>query len=194
MGGMSGMGGTFAGMGGSPMGGSAAVDVVAIYGKDMDQLFPMARPAKATVMQSAKLAEHPVESGGTIVDNRVILPVEIEMTFYVTEYESTYARIKTAFLGEELLTVQTLSGVYDNMAIEAMPHDESPESVGVLVMSMKLKEIKLVQAQFQALPPQKVQSKNDASTVNRGEQTPKKEVSVIKGEVNDNRAKQALKK
>ena len=158
---------------------SAAVDVVAVYGKSGEQLFPLARPAKATVLHSAKLAEHPVESGGTIVDNRVILPVEIELTLYVTEYKTTYERLKTAFLGKELLSVQTRAGIFPDMAIEAMPHDEVPESVDVFVLNLKLKEIKLVKAQFQALPPQKVSSKNNASTIDRGEQKPKDNRSAL---------------
>jgi hypothetical protein len=167
---------------------SAAADVVAVYNQNGEQLFPLARPGKATILQSARLAEHPVESGGTIVDNRVIQPVEIEMALYVTEYKNTYERLKAAFFGNELLIVHTRSGIFENMAIEAMPHEETPDSVDVLPLSLKLREIKLVTAQFQALPPQKVAKKNDASTVNRGEQKPENNndsvaITAAKGKV-----------
>jgi hypothetical protein len=153
---------------------SAAVDVVAVFGANGEQLFPLARPAKASISRWSKIAEHPVESGGKIVDNRVIQPTEIELTLYVTEIATTYERLKTAFLGNELITVQTRAGIFADMAIEGMPHDETPESADVFVLQLELKEVKLVTAQFQALPPQKVRSKNDASTVNRGEQNTRK--------------------
>ncbi|MDR1367875.1 MAG: hypothetical protein LBJ76_04065 [Candidatus Accumulibacter sp.] len=158
---------------GSTLGASAAVDVVGVYNSAMNQLFPLARPAKAVVTEAAKIAEHPVESGGTISDHRIILPTEIELTLYVTDYRNTYQRIKAAFLSNELLIVQTRTGLYENMAITAIPHEETTGKHDVLDMTFRLKEVKLVRAQFQALPPQQVKKTNDASTVDRGEQKPK---------------------
>jgi hypothetical protein len=155
------------------------VDVVAVLDEQMTQLFPMARPGKAVINESAKLAEHPVESGGTIVDHRVIQPVEIDLEVYVTKYAETYQKIRSAFYGNSLLKVQTRSGLYENMAIEAMPHEESPEMVDVFTMSIKLREINLVTAQFVALPPSRVAQSNDASTVDRGEQKPKSALASL---------------
>jgi hypothetical protein len=173
---------------------SAAVDVVGVYDRRMNQLFPLARPAKANINESARIAEHPVESGGTISDNRVIQPVEIELILYVTDYENTYKRIKAAFLANELLTVQTRTGIYQNMAIEAMPHEESPVKIGVLDMMLRLKEIKLVKAQFQALPPRQVKYPKDTSTVDRGEQKQKSVWAKGSDARTEEKAKRAFKK
>jgi hypothetical protein len=154
---------------------AAAADVVGVFDENMAQAFPLARPGKAAVTESATLAEHPVESGGVIVDNRVIEPTEIELYLYVTRYEETYPEIREAFLGQKLLTVQTRTGIYENMAITEMPHEEAPDMEGAIVLSLSLREIRLVEATFQTLPPKKVKKKNDASTVDRGEQKPKEE-------------------
>ncbi|MDR0736818.1 MAG: hypothetical protein LBF51_08350 [Zoogloeaceae bacterium] len=151
----------------------AAQDVVAVMDGEYRPLFELARPAKASVNEYSKLAEHPVESGGTIVDNRVIQPTEIEMMVWVTDYANTYPRIKQAFNRHELFIVQMRTGIYENMALEAIPHEETAESFDVVEMALKFREVKLVAAQFQSLPPAKVSSKRDASTVDKGEQKPK---------------------
>ena len=100
----------------------SAIDVVAVLDESNAQLFPLARPGKATVKETAKIAEHPVESGGVIVDHRVILPVEIALEVWVTDYAATYRKIRAAFYAHKLLKVQTRAGHYENMAIESIPH------------------------------------------------------------------------
>jgi phage-related baseplate assembly protein len=155
----------------------ASQDIVGVFTQSGEQLFVSARPASVRFMEGAYIAQHPVESGGTISDNRVFGPVEVDITFYVTDYVQTMQRIMSAYKGEELLSVRTMTGIYDNMCIVMVPHDEVPDMAGVVMLNMRLSEVLLVQAQYEALPPAKVSAANDASTKKRGEVTPKKVAS-----------------
>ncbi|MDR1349685.1 MAG: hypothetical protein LBJ59_02680 [Zoogloeaceae bacterium] len=170
--------GVFGGANGGAQNPTAAADVVGVFDQDGNQLFPLARPSKANINLAAKIAEHPLESGGSIVDHRVLLPIEIELLVYVTDYAQTYAKIRAAFTGKDLLVVHTRAGIYENMLIESMPHEETPESFDVVQMSIKLKEIRLIEVEFQALPPRQVKTPNDASTVDKGQQSTGKSGSV----------------
>jgi hypothetical protein len=153
-----------------------AVDIVGVWDADGEQLFPLARPANGAVSEWASLAEHPVESGGTVADHRIVMPVEIEIAFYVTDTGNTFKRIQSAFHSRELLTVQTRAGIYENLAIVDMSHTETPDKADVIDVALSLKEVLLVKAQYHALPRAKVRKANDASTVDRGEQRPKQSV------------------
>lgn len=116
--------------------------------------------------------EHPLEDGSSIVDHKIILPIEVELSMVVqsADFRSVYDQIKRYYLGAELLSVQTRTGVYNSMVIQGMPHDETPDFYDTISIALKLKEVKLVTAQFGTLPPRKVKRKEDSSTVKRGEQ------------------------
>lgn len=158
---------------------TAAVDVVGVYDSSFNQLFEMARPSKANVNPQAKTADHPVESGSEISDNKVILPVEIELYVFVTDYRNTYQKINAAFIGQDLLTVQTRTGTYENMTITGIPHEETPEMFNVVTMAISLKQITLIDATFQALPPAQVKKPRDSSTVDRGQQSGKQDSGSV---------------
>jgi hypothetical protein len=147
-----------------------AYDQVAVFDQDFNQVFPRARPIKAIVKEEAKVMEHPLETGATIVDHRIILPIEIELSLVLqfADYQDAYNQIKQFYLNATLLIVQTKSGVYPNLLIAAMPHEETPEMYDALAVSLKLQE-----AQF-ATTTNQFANKNpsQASTVNRGNQQP----------------------
>lgn len=149
-----------------------AADVVAIYGDGFSQVFNNGRPIKAMVRESSKVMEHPIETGATITDFRIILPIEIELSLIIntTDYVSAYEQIRNAYLKATLLTVQTRTGTYDNMLIQEMPHDEDPDMFDVVALALKLKEAQFVTAQFDTLPASNVENPSNASTINRGEQ------------------------
>lgn len=164
-----------------------ATDVVGVFDSDFNQLFPEGRPIKATIKETAKGMEHPVEDGSTITDHRVIEPTEIQLTLVLVgeEYPDTYGTIKALFAKSELLIVQTKTGSYPNMMIVEMPHDETADVYDGIPMDLTLREVLLVTAQFQALPPASVQpaaGKRHASTVKRGEQTGKTETPDATGQ------------
>jgi hypothetical protein len=74
-------------------------DLVGIFTQDFNQVFIRARPIKASVKEGAKSMEHPLETGATTTDHRIILPVEIELSMIMqaVDYRDTYEDIKQAF-------------------------------------------------------------------------------------------------
>lgn len=149
----------------------AANDVVGVFDQDFNQVFKRARAIKAVVKEESKLMEHPVETGATITDHRVILPIEINLSFILQsqDYIDTYREIKSFYLNATLLSVQVRSGVYDNQLIASIPHEEDPLQYDTITMAMSLKQVQFVTPQFKISPKNKINS----TTVNRGTQQPK---------------------
>lgn len=163
--------------------GTRAVDIVGIYDDAYRQQFVDARPIKAALTESSKVMDHPTETGSVITDHRIIEPIEIELTMMVSSanYRDVYAQIKSAFLKGDLLIVQTRTASYANMLLWKMPHDEASDISEGYAIVLNFREVVLVTAQFQALPPRKVapgaRNARNNSTVKRGEQNGKPEQS-----------------
>jgi hypothetical protein len=133
-----------------------AVDVVAVFDSNFNQLFSDARPMTADVKEEAKLMKHPVESGATYVDFRVIEPIKIDlhMTLRATDYVNTYQQIKQVFLAGNTVTVQTNTGPYLNMLLGKMPHKENPNVFDTIKITLSFEEIQLFSlGGTSALPP-----------------------------------------
>lgn len=150
-------------------------DVVAVYNRAFRQVFVSSRPIKASISEGAKVMEHPVETGATISDHRIILPVEITLSMMLTpdSYRAMYNQIYQAFTRAEIFTVQTKVGGYRNMIISEMPHEEDPATYDAIAMNLKMREIQFVTAVIVKLPEKKVKKKAQQSTKDKGQQTPK---------------------
>ena len=48
------------------------------------QLFIHARPMKATIRETSKVMEHPVETGVTLADHHIINPIEIDIPVIIS--------------------------------------------------------------------------------------------------------------
>jgi hypothetical protein len=153
---------------GTPTG---AQDVVAVLDSSFAQVFEKARAVKATVMRASRAMEHPLETGATITDHRIILPVNVELSMILAseDYRAVYQQIRDLFMRGELLTVQTRVDSFPSMLIEKMPHDENPEMFDAVAVALSLKEAKFVQPQFSTI---KVAQPKDSTTVKRGQQQP----------------------
>lgn len=151
---------------------SVAVDVVAIMGPGFSPMFSAARPLTASVYEDAKLMEHPLETGAVIADHIVFNPTEIDLPMACVgelAYRSTYATIRGAFNAGTLLTVRTRTGVYSNMVIMEIPHEETPNAFDAITMRIRLREARFVTPKT-GLAPAQVQDPAQSSTVNRGNQ------------------------
>lgn len=142
-----------------------AQDLVAVYTQDYFQVFPKARPLKAIVKEESKLMEHPIETGATVVDHRIIKPVEIELSLVLNsiDYRETYQQIKQIYLDGTFLIVQTRSDTYENQIIESIPHDETPDFFDAITLSLNTREVQFVTAETSVIPKDPV----NASTVER---------------------------
>ena len=146
---------------------TAAYDKVQVFDQDFNQVFPLARSIKAVVKEEAKVMEHPLETGATITDHRIILPVEIELSLVlVNSYQDTYSQIRQYYLNATLLNVQTKSGTYYNQLISSMPHEENPDMYDALTLALTLKQAQFATTKIDYSPKNVKQS----SEVNRGAQ------------------------
>lgn len=150
---------------------TGAQDVVAVLNADMQQVFVKARTIKATIMRASKAMEHPLETGATITDHRIILPVNIELALILAseDYRAVYQQVRDLFDKGTLLTVQTRVDSFTSMLIEKMPHDETPDMFDGVALALSLKEAHFVQPQFSAL---KAAQPKDSTTTARGQQQP----------------------
>lgn len=149
--------------------GSVSQDVVGVF-NDLEQVFRSARPMSASVREEAKLMEHPLESGAVVTDHMVVQPVGIELTMILKPegYRDTYQEIRTLYLAGTILTVQTKTGSYPNQIIEAIPHEEDPSVFNTIMMTVRLREILIVNAEFEEVPYQ-AKKPGQSPTVSRGE-------------------------
>lgn len=148
-----------------------AQDVVAVLNSDFQQVFEKARAIKATILRASKAMEHPLETGATITDHRIVLPVAIELSMVLSssDYRAVYQQVRDLFIRGDLLTVQTRVDSFPSMLIEKMPHDETPEMFDGVALALSLKEAQFIQPQFSAL---KVAQPKDSTTVKKGQQQP----------------------
>lgn len=150
---------------------SPSQDVVGVFDVNFNQLFVSARPVKATVKEGGKLAKHPIETGNTMTDNRITLPVEIQLSIICdpANYRDTFKQIKTAYQSLTPLYVQLKADSYDNMFIEDLPHEETPDMFDTIAIGLKLSRVIFVTAQYAQLPPANVKKASNASTVKTGQ-------------------------
>lgn len=151
------------------------VDIVAVLDQEsMQQIFADARPLKATVKETARVMDYPVETGAILSDHRVSNPTEIEMLFIINSafYASAYQAIRNAWLMATKLSVQTKTGTYKNMIIADMPHEEDPDMFDAINQFIRFREVILVAPSSVASPdPLANYAPADPvnqSTVNRG--------------------------
>jgi len=118
------------------------VDIVGIY-NDTAQVYVQARPLKASIRETSKIMDQPVETGAVLSDHHIINPVEIELPLIVpaTYYSAIYQQIKADFLAATELTVKTPVNVYGSMIIANMPHEENPEHFNAIVIGLHLKQV-----------------------------------------------------
>ena len=151
-----------------------SADVVAVIDATSGrQVFRGARPLKATVAESAKLMAHPLEDGSNIVDHRIILPIGLSLNCVLESenYRDTYQEIRRLFRESVRLTVQTKTDTYTNLYLQDIPHEEDPALFDTITIILQFIETQIATIQIQALPATAVLSANDASTVDRGQQT-----------------------
>lgn len=145
------------------------IDVVAVLKSDFTQVFERARAIKLTMGVGSKAMEHPLETGATVTDHRIVLPTTAEMSLMLAseDYRATYQQIRDLFKRGELLTVQTRVDSFPSMLIEKMPHEETADLYDGVAVALSLKEAIFVQPQFSTF---KVRHPRDSTTTPRGQQ------------------------
>lgn len=151
---------------------SLTQDLVAILDAETyEQLFSDSQPMRISVRKTKRITKYEVEDGTVRSDHSVDDQIEIAMDLIVEEEyaRDVYEQISQAVADDRLLIVQTKVASYSSMLISEMPHDETPELGGAIAMPLRLVEWRTVTPQYGSLPPSKVKSKKQASTVKGGQ-------------------------
>lgn len=160
-------------------------DVIAVLNKDLQQVFEKARAIKLSIGRASKAMEHPLETGATVTDHRILLPITAELSLILSseDYPAVYQQVRELYTRGDLLTVQTRVDSFPSMLIEKMPHEETADIFDGVALALGLKEAMFVTPQFVKL---KVAKSKDSDSVARGQQQPtestperKKSVSVL---------------
>lgn len=99
------------------------------------------------VSPSARMIRHPVESGGTVFDNKLLDPITLEVEAIV-DYDDTEA-INAIYKmwrnrSFKFYTIQTWDGEYRKMSLVSCPHPETPDTMGSLSYHLVFQEAMLV--------------------------------------------------
>lgn len=149
-------------------------DVVGVFDSNGNQKFTQARSMRIQVNPSSQMARHPLETGSSVVDHRIVLPTEAQLLVMLqaADYSNGYGQLRASFNAGEILTVHCKAGVFSNMCIADMPHEETPEMIDLIQVAVKLVETQFFRSQAQAISrPARSRS---ATTTRRGEQTPQR--------------------
>ena len=143
-----------------------ALDIVGVYDDGLTPMFGNVSFMKASVKMPSKSMEHPLEKGSIITDHKIILPTEISLFLVATRnnYRNVFAQIKRAFLGSNLLSVQTKTSIHKNMVITDLPYEENPDAFDAITIQLKLKEVQYATTEGGFTPA----NETDQSQVNRG--------------------------
>ena len=143
-------------------------DVTGVFTQSFTQVFRAARPIKAAITPKQDLMKQPLETGATIVDHKVIQPIEAELSLIIphNQARNTLQEIKQLWSDGTLLIVQTPGDVYDNMVIEALPHEFNADMYNAVAIALKLTQVQYATTTTKIVPRNPVNN----STVDRGTQ------------------------
>lgn len=108
-----------------------------------NEVFPRAQSMRVEVKPESMPMEHPVESGATITDHRILKPIEIEMSMVLSteDYQDVYKEISGYYANGTLLIVHCRAGTFQNQLIQGIPHTEDADQYDAIILSLKLKQV-----------------------------------------------------
>lgn len=129
----------------------------------------------------SKMCEHPIESGSTVTDHKVILPKQCTITIAMPAYyqDIVIREIEKYHKNSTPLSVHDNGMIYNNMVITDYPHTTDIKTANRLVFTIEMKELVVVDPEYVKLDISKVRSAKDASTVKKGIKNTKEKVSML---------------
>lgn len=143
---------------------------VAIYANG-GEILRLSSVLSCRVTDTARLMEHPVESGAIITDHKVFQPKRFVVTVALSEmnYSTEYAELYSVYKRGEMVTLQTKAQIYENLQIESIPHEEKVDTMCRLIFNIGLKEAQTVAASYiEGASTGGVASATNSNTVSRG--------------------------
>ena len=155
--------------------------VTALFDDEGNQLFETIGILEMSTAPSNTFAEHTLEDGKVVIDNKIVNRVLISVTAILSpdDFKQAYANIKEADQNSANFTIQNRVDTYRNMYIESYPYSESAAIANTIAITINFIEQQLVEVKTTTLPPQKVKSPPDADTVNSGQKLPKEKPTAL---------------
>jgi len=151
------------------------MDVTAILNESGEQLFSTAKLLKASIGPSNTFAQHTVEDGTVVADNKIInqVRISIPMVLDPNDYKDVYKAIQDASNNTTMLSIQTRVSTFNKMYIESYPSEESASMYDTVSMTINFVEQITGTVVTKKLATPDVSDNSDVDTENRGEQLPK---------------------
>ena len=156
--------------------------VTALFDEEGNQIFETVGILSLAASPSNKFAEHTLEDGTVISDNKTRLQdrVSIQAILSPDDFEAVYQKLKEADRNDVKFTVQTRVDSYDNMYLESYPYEESSRIVGTIALNINFVEQQFVGVKTGTLPESKVKNPADTDTVDSGAKLPQNDASSLK--------------
>lgn len=135
-------------------------------------LFASANPMRVSVIDEKRATRFQVEDGGERSDHVVSNAIEINIEFILSGHDARqqFQLMRQAYQESRLVTVQARMGSYENMLIEAFPHEETSAVYDGAVVPVRLVQWRSVEPEYGELQQEKVANPAQSSTVQRGRQ------------------------
>lgn len=150
-----------------------AQDIVYLGDEDGQQILETARIRRVGITIKSEIFEHPLETGNKIADFAIIRPVTLQV-FALIPAEDTmtlYTQLRDMQRNGTRLSLFTRADAYDDLIIEELPHEESPEVGDCLSINLLLREVQWFDYTVESLPVKAVQQPKDADTKKIGNKT-----------------------
>lgn len=148
--------------------------VTALFDEEGNQLFETVGILEMSTSPSNTFAEHTLEDGRVVIDNKIINRVPISVTAILSpdDFKQAYAKIKEADTNNTRFTIQNRVDTFNDMYIESYPYSESSAIANTIAIVINFIEQQFVEVRVENLPPVKVKNQTDADTVDSGEKLP----------------------
>lgn len=155
------------------------IDVVAVYDDTYNLVLEDARYMNATIRETSRPLEHPIETGVVIADQKIIDPIEVELSIIAERenFRNVYNELKSLYKSSDLLILQTKTTSYKRLYITEMPHDERSDMFDAISISVRLRESITTQKATFFFP----QDAENSSVVEKGEQQSKDQSLLSSG-------------
>ena len=153
------------------------MDVTAILDESGNQLFSTATLLKVSTAPSNTYAQHVIEDGTVVADNKIVNQVRMSLTMILdsNDYQSVYKEIQSASNDTTILSIQTRVDTQHNMYIESYPSEESSSMFDTISVTLNLVEQITGIVTTTKLAAKDVANTADVDTESRGEQLPKED-------------------
>lgn len=101
-----------------------------------------AQPLSMNVSRETQVFSHPLEDGTVITDHRIILPIQIQMKFIISEDStgSIYQEFENLLNFATEVNVKTKARTFPRMFVSSLPHLEDPSKFNALELDIVFTE------------------------------------------------------